>query len=382
MVRQAPAFYTHKDRRITNQKGDKVASSEQIRKKLADLARDRAKCEGRLATAQSKQQKKLTEVSTYQERARKASSPSRAESYLRSAATANKAALVEGKKVEAERKAIAKCATKEAALTKDLHAALARETKEEQRQRERHNKEEERRRRQQEVAERARTEALVAASEERMSVVISRMQSPKVEPLRILYLTAAAAGDLRVGEEIRRVKAAVRAATLRDLVEIEHMPAATASDLLDGLTRFRPHVVHFSGHAGKHVLEFDSGLAERGPGQIVAATAFAEAIDAVDAPPKVIVLNACHSHAHVDGLLEVVPLAIGMTDEIGDVDAITFATRFYAAITEGQSVEAACKLAKADMRLNGLPDADLPVLSHVPEVDPSATMLIIPPQHS
>lgn len=358
-----------------------MVSSGQIQKKLADLARERARYERKLASAQSKQQKKLSEANSYQERARKASSPSRAASYLRYADSASKAALAEGKKIETERRAIAKCSGKEADLTKDLHAAIAREAKEEQRQRERQNKEEERRRQRQETAERARTKALVAASEERMSVAISKLQAPKVEPLRILYLTAAAAGDMRVGEEIRRVKAAVRAATLRDLVEIEHMPSATASDLLDGLTRFRPHVVHFSGHANEDFLEFDSGLAERGPGQIVAAAAFAEAIDAVDARPKVIVLNACHSHAHVDGLLEVVPLAIGMTDAIGDVDAITFATRFYAAITEGQSVEAACKLAKVDMRLNGLPDADLPVLSHVPAVDPSATMLIIPPQH-
>ncbi|TDD81942.1 hypothetical protein E1293_17695 [Actinomadura darangshiensis] len=357
-----------------------MPSSGQIRGKIAELTKERARHEGKLATAQSKQQKKLTEANSYQERARKASSPSRASSYLRSAESANKAALAEGKKIETERKAIAKCAGKEATLNKDLQAALAREAKDDQRQRERQHKEEERRRQQLAAAERTRTEALVAASEERMSVVISRLQPPKVEPLRILYLTAAAAGDLRVGEEIRRVKAAVRSATLRDLVQIEHMPSATASDLLDGLTRFRPHVVHFSGHANKDFLEFDSGLTERGPGKTVAAAAFAEAIDAVDLKPKVIVLNACHSYAHVDGLLEIVPLAISMTDRIGDVDAITFATRFYAAVTEGQSVEAACKLTKADMRLNGLPDADLPVLSHIPEVDPSTTMLIIPPQ--
>ncbi len=37
---------------------------------------------------------------------------------------------------------------------------------------------------------------------------------------------------------MRRVKAGVQAATHRDLVQIEHKPAATSSDLLDGLTRF------------------------------------------------------------------------------------------------------------------------------------------------
>lgn len=356
-----------------------MSTSLQIRQKLVDLGKVKARHEGRLSTAQSKQQKKSSEAHSYRERARKATSPSRASTHLRNAESADRAALAEGKKMDTERKAIAKCADKEAALNRDLQAALAREAKEEQRQREQATKEAERQRRRLQSAERSRTDALVAASEERISMAIHRLQPPKVERLRILYLTASAEGDLRVGEEIRRVKEAVRAATLRDQVLIEHMPAATPSDLLDGLTRFQPHVVHFSGHADNAFLEFDSGLAEGGPAQAIAATAFTEAIDAVDYPPKMIVLNACHSHAHVDGLLKVVPLAIGMTDSIGDVDAITFATRFYASIAEGQSVESSCKLAKTQMRFNGLPDADLPRLSWASDVDPSTTPLIIPP---
>ena len=31
--------------------------------------------------------------------------------------------------------------------------------------------------------------------------------------------------------------------------QVDVRPAATAADLLDGITRFRPHVVHFSGHS-------------------------------------------------------------------------------------------------------------------------------------
>ena len=49
-----------------------------------------------------------------------------------------------------------------------------------------------------------------------------------MERLRILYVTAAADGDLRVDKEIRGVKKGVKAATLRDLVEIEPLLAATA----------------------------------------------------------------------------------------------------------------------------------------------------------
>jgi len=194
--------------------------------------------------------------------------------------------------------------------------------------------------------------------------------------LRILYLTATPEGDLRVDHEIRRVKAAVRAATHRDLIEIEHLPAATAGDLLDGLTRFRPHVLHFSGHANEDMLVLDRDDPEHNEGHEVATDLFQRAIAAVDQPPTLVVLNACESAAQLPGLLTKVPFAIGMSDTVGDVDTIVFATRFYSAVAEGQSVQAALDLARVELALAGLPDADLPILETT--ADPSVP-LVLPP---
>ena len=200
------------------------------------------------------------------------------------------------------------------------------------------------------------------------------------EGLRVLYVTASSRGDLRVGEEVRRVKAAVQAAVHRDAVHIEHLPAATFDDLLDGLTRIRPHVVSFSGHAGEGFLELETGADTRGRGHLLAAQVFARAMDAVDTPPRLVVLNACRSHAQLQKLVEVVPLAVGMADSIGDPAALAFATRFYAALTDGQSVGSAYRLAKVQMA--GHPDAataadaDLPVLEHDPALDPADVVLV------
>lgn len=99
--------------------------------------------------------------------------------------------------------------------------------------------------------ERARTDAVIASAEERLISEIERLRPPERERLRILYVTATPEGGLRVDKEMRRVNNGVRAATERDLVEIHHLPAATASDLLDGMSGFKPHVVHFSGHADR-----------------------------------------------------------------------------------------------------------------------------------
>ncbi|MER5718704.1 CHAT domain-containing protein [Streptomyces sp. NPDC002132] len=193
-------------------------------------------------------------------------------------------------------------------------------------------------------------------------------------------LGAASEGDLRVSREQARIRKAVERALHRDLVELDVHPAATTEHLLDGLTRFRPHVVHFSGHSDTDLIVFEQDLDEPHEGAIVTDQAFANAIKATDDPPLLVLLNSCHSAAQIKNLVETVPFAIGMADEIGDGDAITYAARFYAAVADGQSVRAAHNLGRAAVELAGLPDHELPTLACASDVDPSTTFLVKPPQ--
>ena len=218
---------------------------------------------------------------------------------------------------------------------------------------------------------------LIEAPETRLTERLEAIRPPRKEQLRILYATALTHGDLRVDGEIRRVKAAVKASTNRDQVVIEHLAAATAGDLLDGLTAFRPHVVHFSGHANESLLVFDDGSDSRGPGNRISARAFKSAVEAPDDPPVLVVLNACKSAAQLMDLIGRVPMAVGMADSIGDADALTFATRFYRSLAEGQSVSASLAIARADMEMNGLSDHELLVLVTLPEIDPTNVRLVI-----
>ncbi|MFF3260289.1 hypothetical protein ACFYWO_14095 [Streptomyces sp. NPDC002932] len=222
-------------------------------------------------------------------------------------------------------------------------------------------------------------ESRLSAAEGQVDIVLKELRAPKPEKLRILLLGASSAGDLRVGQEQERIRAAVERATHRDLVELGVHPAATADVFLNALTRFRPHVVHFSGHSSHDLISFERGEDGFHEGAIVSASAFASAIAAVDEKPLLVLLNSCHSAAQARKLVETVPFAIGMSDTIGDTDAITYAARFYAAVADGQSVQGAHLLSKAAIALNGLLDHELPTLAHPADIDPGAAKLVTPP---
>ena len=156
-------------------------------------------------------------------------------------------------------------------------------------------------------------------------------------------LAASADGRLRVGPEQARIRAAVERALHRDLIDLDPRPAATLEDLQDGLSRLRPHVVHFSGHSSTSDLEFEKDVDEpHALGDIATAAAFGQALAATDQPPQLVVLNSCNSAGLIDDLVaSIVPFAIGMSDEIDDGDAIIYAARFYS--TPGRrAVDSGC----------------------------------------
>ena len=370
-----------------------MPSSSQSRKALADLSAKRAEVERKIAQAQQKKADKEKETADRRRQAERTSSTTMTRSYLRQADTAQKAAQTEADKIAALSKKLAEIARDEGKRNQELTDALKaeataqarsedkarRDRAQGERRAEQQRKAEERRRQQERLQDQQAAASLITDTEQRLSEQIEAIREPRKEQLRILYATATPRGDLRLDQEIRRVKAVVRASTHREQVLIEHLPAATPGDLLDGLTTFRPHVVHFSGHANERLLTFDDGGDERGRGQRVTARAFKAAVEAPDEPPRLVVLNACKSAAQLNELLGKIPAAIGMTDSIGDVDAITFATRFYRSVAEGQSVASALAAARAEMLMGGLPDHDLPSLVTLPGLDASDLRLVVVP---
>ena len=207
------------------------------------------------------------------------------------------------------------------------------------------------------------------------------VREPEPERLRVLYLTASPATDgaapLRVDAEVNNVLKVLRGAKYRDLVDLQHRPAATVEDLLNGLNDHRPHVVHFSGHAGGGLLFDNASLIDAGE-QLVGYKAVARLLSSTDHPPTLVVLNACETLEGAEEILEAAPMVIAMSDTVGDASAAVFATQFYGAIAAAQPIGAAVDQARAMIAI-ALPDEpDLITVCAVQDVDPNEVRLVKP----
>jgi hypothetical protein len=215
------------------------------------------------------------------------------------------------------------------------------------------------------------------------AVVDVRTERPAAKPqiLRVAYLTASPTGEaarIRVDREVREVREGVRSALHRELLDIRDWPAATFPDLITALNEQRPQLVHFAGHGSEDGVTFD-GTEEQDPdGFEVDYALLADALDATDAPPEVVVLNACNSFAGVEQLLRSVPVVIGMLDVISDIAAKAFAVKFYTAIASGQSLGSALKQGQAMAQYLTGEGANPEVLAR-DDVDISSLRLVTPP---
>jgi hypothetical protein len=350
-------------------------SANQYRGQLDRKRKQRIDAEKKAGELRSKETGKRTAAAVARAAAAKTKSASTATSKLREAERHEKEAAKAGAEAGRWQDKASGYAKEELNLQSKVSKAESTEAAAEERHRQRTKLQADRRA----AADAAAIQRRLEQTESLVRGAVRELRAPKEEKLRILILGAASEGDLRVGREQKRIRAAVESALHRDLVQLDVRPAATTADLLDGITKFRPHVVHFSGHSNDDLIVFEDEIDGHHEGVIITARAFASAVKATDDPPMLVLLNSCHSAAQIDDLVEeVAPFAIGMADEIDDGDAITYAAQFYAAVANGQSINSAHLSAQAALELAGLSGADLPTLACAGGVDPTTAILVRP----
>jgi len=348
-----------------------VTSIAQAEQKLAQLAKDEAALRKRVSDASSAAAKARATASTKRQQAAKTSSSAMIRSYLSSAETAEKKAASEDRKVADAAKKLGELAKRRADAVKQLDRAN--QSAERSRNSADNKRRTEEKRHAQEIARISRPTV-------RYVHEVRTVEPPKPEKLRVLYLTSNPDSNsyLRVDVEVREVRQAIRKATHRDLVEMDHRPAATPEDLLDGMNEQRPHVIHFAGHGGDYSILLDNASVEEPSGRAVSFDLLARALAATDSPPKALVLNACDTLEGADVLLESVPIVIAMASSISDLAASAFAARFYSAVASAQSVQAAVDQGAVAVELLDLSEGWKPSLLCREATDPASLILVQP----
>lgn len=177
-----------------------------------------------------------------------------------------------------------------------------------------------------------------------------------------MYLTASPTPEegLRLDKEAREIDASLRATDLRDKYKIEQCWAVRASDIQSALLRYRPHVVHFSGHGtntGELIVENDFGACEPIP-----PTGLGRLFGILQDRVMCVVLNACHSEAQAKEIAKHVNFVVGMKNKIYDDSAIIFSKAFYEALGYGKNFVDSFELGKNAIELNSQGDFSVPVL--------------------
>jgi len=181
-------------------------------------------------------------------------------------------------------------------------------------------------------------------------------------PVTVLFLAANPLDTtrLRLGKETQAVDKVLRLAGYRDKFELRKHFAVQVSDLQELLLRYKPEIVHFSGHGNskcKIVLEDNTGNSH-----VVSQQALSNLFSVLKDNVRCVVLNACYTAPQANAIAEHIDCVIGMSDSVSDFTAISFSTAFYQAIGFGRNLETAFKLGCVQVELENLGEQDIPKL--------------------
>jgi hypothetical protein len=192
--------------------------------------------------------------------------------------------------------------------------------------------------------------------------LMSKQQSSQQKQVNILFLSANPknTSHLRLDEEIRNIEQFLRASDFRDRFSLNQKWAVRMQDLQGYLLRYKPDIVHFSGHGSGSkgiILEDDLGNSHS-----VSDRALSNLFSVLKDNVRCVVLNACYSEVQAQEIAKHIDCVIGMSEAIGDQAAINFSSAFYQGLGYGRDIKTAFDLGCIQIDIANLNQQDIPKL--------------------
>lgn len=196
-----------------------------------------------------------------------------------------------------------------------------------------------------------------------------------ISPVKILVLATNPdeTTPLSLDEEVRSIDQALQQSRFRDKFELEQQWAVRVSDLQRLLLRYKPDIVHFSGHgneSGEIILEDSEGNSKPVP-----APALSKLFSLLKDNIKCVVLNACYTEVQAEAISRHIGCVVGMSKAIGDEAAISFSEAFYGALGDGRDIRTAFELGCNQIDLANLNEQDTPKLKTKKEIATKITFI-------
>jgi CHAT domain len=178
--------------------------------------------------------------------------------------------------------------------------------------------------------------------------------STELRMMTILFLAAnpPKTKHLDLEDEVRTLDQELASVIFRDSINLVAKHAVRPDDLVRHVRRYKPNVIHFSGHGSSDgiVLRDDTGTYRVVEGRSLRRFLEGRGIDLV-------VLNACYSQEQADTIGDAVKTIVGTTNAVGDEAARRFTAAFYRSLGNGLSVGEAYRDGGDSVALHGLSDA-------------------------
>ena len=184
---------------------------------------------------------------------------------------------------------------------------------------------------------------------------------------RVTILFLAACPDnldkLRSDTEQRTIQETLGNSTFSDAYQLYDVKSCKSRDITAALRKYKPSILHFSGHASKDGLAFEN---EQGGFDVIETEKLASVMKlGAKNGLRTVILNACSTADQSDCIANIVGCVVSMKDAVDDKAAIDFMRVFYHSLAEGQGIEDAYNWGLAESQLLHCPDMIRPHLVKV-----------------